>query len=110
MGNAFAHFCFQFDFGLFFGARIFLSLAGGVFSALALGLFKHLPRHYFGAVSFSILAAWAHILGQILLARLWLIPNNGVFLMLPFFLASALFFGTLNGLIVAHFLNKINLN
>ena len=96
--------------GYFLAPGFFLSLAGGVFSALALGLFKHLPRHYFGAVSFSILAAWAHILGQILLARLWLIPHNGVFLMLPFFWASALFFGTLNGLIVAHFLNKINLN
>lgn len=92
--------------GYFLAPGFFLSFAGGLFSAAALGVFQNLPRRWFGAVSFSIIAAFAHILGQILLARLWLIPNNGVFLMLPVFWASALFFGTLNGLITAYFLQK----
>ena len=92
--------------GYFLAPGFFLSLSGGLFSAAALGLFKNLPRRYFGAVSFSIIAAFAHIAGQILLARLWLIPHNGVFLMLPVFWASALFFGTVNGLITAYFLQK----
>lgn len=92
--------------GYFLAPGFFLSLSGGLFSAAALGLFKNLPRRWFGAVSFSIIAAFAHIAGQILLARLWLIPHNGVFLMLPVFWASALFFGTLNGLITAYFLQK----
>lgn len=92
--------------GYFLAPGFFLSLSGGLFSAAALYLFKDLPRRYFGAVSFSIIAAFAHVTGQIFLARIWLIPHNSVFLMLPVFWASALFFGTVNGLMTAYFLQK----
>ncbi len=92
--------------GYFLSPAFFLSLAGSLSSMALFFCIQKLPRRYFGAVSFSILAAFAHIVGQIILARLWLIPHNGVFLMLPIFLSSALFFGTLNGLIVAHLLHS----
>ena len=39
-----------------------------------------------------------------LLARAWLIPHNGVFLLTPVFAAAALVFGTINGLIAAKLL------
>ena len=52
----------------------------------------------------SILAAFAHIGGQLLLARLWLIPHNGLFLLVPFFAVAALTFGIINGLIAARLL------
>jgi heptaprenyl diphosphate synthase len=44
-----------------------------------------LPGRWFGPVSLSILAAFAHIGGQLLLARVWLIPHDGVFVLTPVF-------------------------
>ena len=69
-----------------------------------LALTQYLPARWFGPVSHSILAACAHIGGQLLLARLWLIPHDGVFYLLPIFATAALIFGLINGLIVARLL------
>lgn len=90
--------------GYFLAPGFFLSLAGASLSLLTLGLARHLPARWFGPVSLSILAAFAHIGGQLLLARVWLIPHDGVFLLTPLFAAAALVFGTLNGLIAAKLL------
>lgn len=90
--------------GHFLAPGFFLSLAGSTLSLLTLGAARHLPARWFGPVSLSILAALAHIGGQLLLARAWLIPHDGVFLLLPVFAAAALCFGTINGLIAAKLL------
>lgn len=90
--------------GQFLAPGFFLALAGAVSSLLALFLAMHLPRRWFGAVTFSILAAFAHIGGQVLLARLWLVPHDGVFYLLPLFATAALLFGTINGLVAARLL------
>ena len=90
--------------GFFLAPGFFLSLTGTTLSLLTLGLARHLPKRWFGPVSLSILAAFAHIGGQLLLARLWLIPHDGVFLLTPVFAAAALVFGTINGLIAAKLL------
>jgi heptaprenyl diphosphate synthase len=90
--------------GYFLAPGFFLALTGTTLSLATLGLARHLPARWFGPVSLSILAAFAHIGGQLLLARLWLIPHNGVFLLTPIFAAAALAFGTLNGLIAAKLL------
>jgi heptaprenyl diphosphate synthase len=82
----------------------FLSLTGALFSLLALAGAARLPKRWFGPVSWSILAAFAHIGGQLALARLWLIPHNGVFYLAPVFAVAALVFGIINGLIAAHWL------
>jgi heptaprenyl diphosphate synthase len=92
--------------GQFLAPGFFLSLTGAVVSLLVLGLARHLPQRWFGPVSWSILAALAHIGGQLLMARLWLIPHDGVFLLAPVFGATAVFFGTINGLIVARLLKE----
>jgi heptaprenyl diphosphate synthase len=91
-------------FGQFLAPGFFLALTGALCSLGVLGVSVHLPARWFGPVSHSILAAFAHIGGQILLARFWLIPHDGVFYLLPLFAASALFFGLINGLIAAHLL------
>ncbi|MDR3299776.1 MAG: Gx transporter family protein [Candidatus Accumulibacter sp.] len=83
----------------------FMSLTGALFSLLILAAAVRLPKHWFGPVSWSILAAFAHIGGQLALARLWLIPHNGVFYLTPFFAIAALSFGAINGLIAARLLN-----
>lgn len=90
--------------GHFLSPGFFLSLTGGMLSLFVLALVHRLPQRWFGPVSLSIFAAFAHIAGQLLLARLWLIPHDGVFLLAPVFFAAALFFGIINGLIVARLL------
>ena len=90
--------------GYFLAPGFFLSLTGTTLSLLTLGAAQHLPKRWFGPVSLSILAAFAHIGGQLLLARAWLIPHDGVFLLTPIFAGAALLFGTLNGLIAAKLL------
>jgi heptaprenyl diphosphate synthase len=92
--------------GHFLAPGFFLSLAGAGFSLFMLAAAQYLPRRWFGPVSLSVLAAFAHISGQLLLARFWLIPHDGVFLLAPVFLAAALFFGIINGLIVARLLGE----
>lgn len=92
--------------GHFLAPGFFLSLTGASCSLLVLAGVQHLPRRWFGPVSLSVLGAFAHIGGQLLLARVWLIPHDGVFLLAPVFLAAALFFGIINGLIVARLLGE----
>ena len=90
--------------GQFLAPGFFLSLAGALLSLLALGLSLRLPRRWFGPVTHSVIGAFAHIGGQLLLARAWLVPHDGVFYLAPVFLAAALFFGLCNGLVAARLL------
>ncbi|HEX5338618.1 MAG TPA: Gx transporter family protein, partial [Gallionella sp.] len=86
-------------FGNFLAPGFFLSLAGAVCSLAILALSRHLPQRWFGAVTHSILAAFAHIAGQLLLVYFWLIPHAGLAYLLPIFATAALVFGSVNGLI-----------
>lgn len=90
--------------GQFLAPGFFLALAGAMASLAALGLSMHLPQRWFGAVSHSLIAAFAHIAGQLLVARAWLVPHNGLFYLVPFFALAALVFGLANGLAAAKLL------
>ncbi|MDR1163912.1 MAG: Gx transporter family protein [Candidatus Accumulibacter sp.] len=90
--------------GHFLSPAFFLSVAGAVASLAVLAFAVRLPDRVFGPVTWSLFAAFAHIAGQVLLVRLWLIPGNGVFYLVPFFAAAALIFGTINGVITARLL------
>ena len=92
--------------GYFLAPGFFLSLTGTTLSLLTLGFARFLPPRWFGPVTLSVLAAFAHIGGQLLLARIWLIPHDGVFLLTPVFAGAALVFGTINGLIAAKLLTE----
>jgi uncharacterized membrane protein len=92
--------------GNFLAPGFFLSLGGALCSLLALSAGRHLPAHWFGPVTHSILAAFAHIAGQLLVVYLWLIPHTGIAYLIPVFAIAALLFGTVNGLIAAHFLSE----
>ena len=87
--------------GQLFAPGFFLSLAGSLASLATLGLAMHLPRRWFGPVSLSVFAAFAHIGGQLVLARLWLVPHDGVFYLVPVFALAATVFGLVNGLVAA---------
>jgi heptaprenyl diphosphate synthase len=59
-------------------------------------------------VSHSILAAFAHIGAQLVVARLWLVPHDGVFYLTPVFALAAVVFGLVNGLIGARLLRELH--
>ena len=90
--------------GSFLTPGFFLSLSGAVCSLFVLAFSQHLPQRWFGPATHSILGALAHIAGQLLLVYFWLIPHAGLLYLVPVFAAAALLFGTVNGLIAAHFL------
>lgn len=90
--------------GTFLAPGFVMSLAGALCSLGVLGLSCRLPAAWFGPVSHSVLAAFAHIGGQILVARLWLVPHDGVFYLLPLFALAALLFGVVNGLLAGQIL------
>lgn len=91
-------------FGNFLSPTFVLSLSGALMSLVTLAAAIRLPKRLFGPVSQSIFAAFAHIAGQLLVVRLWLIPHAGLAYLVPVFAAAALLFGTLNGLIAAKLL------
>lgn len=82
----------------------FLSASGALASLLALGALLPLPARWLGPVGRSVAAAFAHIAGQLLLARLWLVPHDGLFNLAPVFFAAALVFGIVNGVVAARLL------
>lgn len=91
--------------GQFLAPGFFLSLAGSLASLAVLGAAMHLPKRGFGPVSHSVLAAFAHIGGQLVVARLWLVPHDGVFYLVPVFALAATLFGLVNGLVAARLLD-----
>lgn len=93
--------------GQFLAPGFFLSLSGSLASLLVLGLAMHLPSRWFGPVSHSILAAFAHIGAQLVVARLWLVPHDGVFYLMPVFALAAVVFGLVNGLVAARLLEEL---
>ena len=85
--------------GHFLSPTFVLSLSGSILSLAALFLAQYLPKKYFSVITLRVLAAFAHIAGQLLVVRLWLIPHAGVAYLIPIFALAALFFGVINGLI-----------
>lgn len=92
--------------GQFLSPTFVLSLSGALVSLSVLWLATHLSKRYFSVISLSILAAFGHIAGQLLIVRLWLIPHAGISYLIPFFALAALFFGLINGLITLQLITK----
>jgi heptaprenyl diphosphate synthase len=90
--------------GQFLSPTFVLSLSGAVLSLAVLWLAIHLPKKWFSPISLSIFAAFAHIAGQLIIVRLWLIPHAGVAYLIPVFAVAALFFGLINGIITTKLL------
>ena len=76
--------------GQFLAPGFFLSASGALASLLALGALLPLPARWLGPVGRSVAAAFAHIAGQLLLARLWLVPHDGLFNLAPVFFAASI--------------------
>ena len=96
--------------GSFLSPTFFLSLFGALFSLTLMYGFQKLPKPYFSIISLSLIASFGHIIGQFIIARLWIIPHDSIFNLLPLFLISALIFGIFSAFIcdalLKHKLNK----
>lgn len=92
--------------GQFLTPAFVLSLSGGLASLLVLAWAIHLPQRWFGPVGLSVLAAGAHIVAQLLVVDLWLLPDIRLTAVLPLFLGAALVTGLANGLISHHLLTR----
>src|SRR5690606_8275566 len=92
--------------GHFLSPTFVLSLSGALASLAVLYPAARLPRSWIGPIGLSVIAAFAHIAGQLLVVRLWLIPHAGVAYLVPVFAAAALFFGVINGLVAQRLLKQ----
>ena len=93
--------------GNFLSPTFALSLSGALLSLSVLYVSQYLPQRFFSAISLSVLAAFAHMAGQLMVVRMWLIPHAGVAYLIPIFMAVALFFGVLNG-VLTNYLLRMN--
>ncbi len=93
--------------GHFLSPTFILSLSGALLSLAVLFLVQHLPKKYFSVITLSIFAAFAHISGQLIIVRLWLIPHTGIAYLIPIFAFAALVFGLVNGLVTKKLLAMV---
>ena len=94
--------------GQFLSPTFMLSLAGSLLSLLALYFSIKLPSRFFSPMGLSVLSSFAHITGQLLLVRLWLIPHASIYYLIPIYSAAALIFGLINGWITYRLLKHHN--
>ncbi|MEQ1667020.1 MAG: Gx transporter family protein [Sulfuriferula sp.] len=92
--------------GSFLTPGFVLSLSGALASLAILAVARYLPGRYFGMVSLSILAAFAHIAAQLTVVSAWLMPSVNVFYLSPAFALAAGVFGLSNGLITAYLVKE----
>ena len=85
--------------GTFLSPTFLLSLSGALASLLALAAGRLLPG--IGIVGLAVLAAMAHMAGQISMAWLVFLPHPALWKLSPVFMAAALVFGLVSG-IIAH--------
>lgn len=94
--------------GQFLSPTFMLSLAGSLLSLLTLYFSIKLPSRFFSPTGLSVLSSFAHITGQLLLVRLWLIPHASIYYLIPVYSAAALLFGLINGWITYRLLKHHN--
>jgi heptaprenyl diphosphate synthase len=92
--------------GQFLAPGFFLAASGALCSLLVLGALQAVSWRWLGPVGRSVAAAFAHIGGQLLLARAWLVPHDGLFNLAPVFFAAALLFGVVNGVVAARLMER----
>lgn len=78
--------------GKFLSVPFFLSLGGGLLSALVMGLLYNRLRDL-SVVGVSIAGSFTHNLAQIIIIHLFIIKQNAIFSLLPWLLTMALITG-----------------
>ncbi len=92
--------------GMFLTPTFVLSLAGALASLAVLAPLAHLPMQWIGPAGLSMLAAAAHLLGQLVVVDLWLLPGIALAPLIPPLAIAAGLTGLFNGLVVAKLLRQ----
>ena len=89
--------------GTFLSPTFFMSLGGALGSVAVLVVLSRLntilPVLQFGAVSYAVFAAIAHMTGQFFMAWFVFLPHPAMFKLLPLFMTAAVLTGILTGII-----------
>lgn len=94
----------------------FIMSAGGALASVSVllgiwwansGVARFAPSLALGPVGLSLAAAWAHMSGQLVIARLLFIPHDGLFNLAPILLTAATVFGIVSGLFAVALLRKL---
>lgn len=96
--------------GTFLTPTFVLSLSGATASLLTMGLAVRLYPRWLGPVGLSVLGAFAHMAGQLLVVNLWLMPAVSLLGIAPLFLSVAWVTGLANGLAAAWLLGALGRN
>ncbi|ABI55706.1 Gx transporter family protein [Alkalilimnicola ehrlichii MLHE-1] len=91
--------------GTLLSPTFFLSLAGGLGALGGLALARTLPGA--SAVSYSLLAALAHMGAQFTAAWWLFIPHPGLWLLFPPFMTAAIVFGLVNGIMASAMIREL---
>nr|NIS40465.1 Gx transporter family protein [Desulfuromonadales bacterium] len=87
----------SFFLGRFFSPGFFLALSGGIAATALMTGVRQACGARIGPVGLSVLGAAGHAVGQLTVAWLLLVRHEGLWLLLPFLLLSALATGIVNG-------------
>ena len=97
--------------GTFLSPTFVLSLTGAIASVVVLVVLSKLNTILsfisFGAVSYAVFAACAHMAGQFYMAYLLFLPHAAMFKLLPLFMTAGVLTGILTGVIAGRLLNRI---
>lgn len=91
--------------GQLFAPGFFLAGAGALTSLIVLWAAARLPSQ-FGPVSHGVLAACAHVTGQLALAAGWLVPLQSVAVLAPMLYTAAVLSGLATGIAAAELLRR----
>lgn len=84
--------------GTFLGPAFFLSMGGGIAGTCAMGLAASLFSRVFSPMGVSLIGAFAHSIGQLLLAYLLFIHRiEAVLAVMPILAATGILTGAING-------------
>lgn len=93
--------------GTFLGPSFWLSLAGGLASALIMGIAYKFFSTIFSLLGISIIGAYTHSFTQIFLVFLFLINRKEIFYLLPIILLCSLIAGFINGLLATFLVDHL---
>jgi heptaprenyl diphosphate synthase len=92
--------------GLFGSPAFILSFAGGASAILVMGLVHRYASRWLSEVGVSITGAVFHNAAQLAAAYLILIRNEGILLLLPLMILTAVVTGFINGIAARFFIRK----
>jgi len=98
----------NFILGLLFSVNFILSLVGSLLAWFMMFLFHRVVGR-FSLLGISIIGAYAHLMGQLIMVKILFIKSGAVYSLYPLIVLLSIVFGIITGLLSIYFLKIINL-